>query len=152
MRSRARAVAAVLLGTALAACSVSVGGPDAGQDAGPDSGSASGPGPTGSVSATPATPAAPAASPSSATAPAPGAVAIRDFVFEPANFTVRPGAVVTVRNADTVDHTLTAQDRSFDTGTIAPGASATFTAPARPGASSYLCTLHHFMRGILTVS
>ncbi|MFF1791411.1 cupredoxin domain-containing protein [Kitasatospora sp. NPDC058243] len=152
MRPRARAVAAVLLGAALAACSVSVGGPDSGQDAGPDSGSASGPGPTGSVSATPATPAAPAASPSSATAPAPGAVAIRDFVFEPANFTVRPGAVVTVRNADTVDHTLTAQDRSFDTGTIAPGASATFTAPARPGASSYLCTLHHFMRGILTVS
>ncbi|MFD7742113.1 cupredoxin domain-containing protein [Streptomyces sp. MJM8645] len=73
-------------------------------------------------------------------------------MFEPANFTVRPGAVVRVRNADTVDHTLTAQDRSFDTGTIAPGASATFTAPARPGASSYLCTLHHFMRGILTVS
>ncbi|MEV8327309.1 cupredoxin domain-containing protein [Kitasatospora sp. NPDC056731] len=149
MRSRARAVAAVLLGAALAACSVSVGGPDAGPDSGPDSGSTSGPGPSGSA---PATPAAPAASPSSATAPGPGAVAIRDFVFEPANFTVRPGAVVTVRNADTVDHTLTAQDRSFDTGTIAPGASATFTAPARPGASSYLCTLHHFMRGILTVS
>ncbi|MFF3003515.1 cupredoxin domain-containing protein [Kitasatospora sp. NPDC057940] len=79
-------------------------------------------------------------------------MAIRDFAFEPADFTVRPGAVVTVRNADTVDHTLTAQDGGFDTGTIAPGASATFTAPARPGASSYLCTLHHFMRGILTVS
>ncbi|MFJ2807512.1 cupredoxin domain-containing protein [Kitasatospora sp. NPDC087271] len=147
-------MAAVLLGAALAACSVRVGGPDSGPDSGvtsgvtsgSTSGATSGPGPTGSVSATPA------ASPSSATAPAPGAVAIRDFAFEPADFTVRPGAVVTVRNADAVDHTLTAQDRSFDTGTIAPGASATFTAPARPGASSYLCTLHHFMRGILTVS
>ncbi|MEV7930297.1 cupredoxin domain-containing protein [Kitasatospora sp. NPDC088779] len=143
-------MAAVLLGAALAACSVRVGGPDSGPDSGSTSvatsGVTSGPGPTGSVSATPA------ASPSSATAPAPGVVAIRDFAFEPADFTIRPGAVVTVRNADTVDHTLTAQDRSFDTGTIAPGASATFTAPARPGASSYLCTLHHFMRGILTVS
>ncbi|MFJ7278425.1 cupredoxin domain-containing protein [Kitasatospora sp. NPDC098663] len=138
-------MAAVLLGAALAACSVRVGGPDSG----PDSGSTSGPGPTGSVSATPP---APAASPSPATAPAPGAVVIRDFVFEPADFTVRPGAVVTVRNADTVEHTLTAQDRGFDTGVIAPGASATFTAPARQGASSYLCSLHHFMRGILTVS
>ncbi|MFJ3217471.1 cupredoxin domain-containing protein [Kitasatospora sp. NPDC086801] len=135
MRPRARAVAAVLLGATLAACSVSVGGP--------------GPGPSGSA---PATPVTPAASRPSATAPSPGAVAIGDFVFEPADLTVRPGAVVTVRNTDPVDHTLTAQDRSFDTGTIAPGASATFTAPAQPGAYAYLCTLHHFMRGILTVS
>ncbi|MEE1786454.1 cupredoxin domain-containing protein [Streptomyces sp. SP17BM10] len=79
-------------------------------------------------------------------------VTIRDFLFQPANLTVRPGGTVTVVNADTVAHTLTAQDRTFDTAPIAPGASATFTAPTQRGAYAYQCTFHHFMRGILTVA
>ncbi|MFE2413541.1 cupredoxin domain-containing protein [Kitasatospora sp. NPDC059408] len=78
-------------------------------------------------------------------------VTIGNFLFQPANFTVRPGGTVTVVNADTVEHTLTAQDRTFDTAPIAPGDSATFKAPAQRGAYSYQCTFHHFMRGILTV-
>ncbi|MGW1177907.1 cupredoxin domain-containing protein [Kitasatospora sp. NPDC002543] len=81
-----------------------------------------------------------------------GAVAIRDFSFEPADLTVRPGTVVTVTNTGTTPHTLTAQDGTFDTGPVAPGATATVTAPSQPGASSYLCAFHHFMRGTLTVS
>ncbi|MFJ2576804.1 cupredoxin domain-containing protein [Kitasatospora aureofaciens] len=109
-----------------------------------------GPGPAESSSAAPPSSAAPR--PTATTASAAGTVMISDFLFQPANFTVHPGAAVTVVNAGTVEHTLTAQDRSFDTGPIAPGTSATFTAPTQPGAYSYLCTFHHFMRGILTVA
>ncbi|WP_369184587.1 cupredoxin domain-containing protein [Streptomyces sp. Y1] len=83
---------------------------------------------------------------------APGTVTIRDFLFQPADFTVPAGTRLTVVNADTVSHTLTAQDSSFDTGPIAPGASAVLTAPARPGDYPYRCTFHHFMRGTLTVA
>ncbi|MQS11234.1 hypothetical protein F7Q99_02755 [Streptomyces kaniharaensis] len=110
-----------------------------------------GPAPSESSSAAP--PSSPGPGPSSPTgSTAAGTVTIRNFLFQPANLTVGPGAVVTVTNADTVEHTLTAQDRSFDTGPITPGGTATFEAPTQPGAYSYLCTLHHFMRGILTVA
>lgn len=95
----------------------------------------------------------PSEAPSPVASPSPftGTVTVRDFSFEPADFTVTPGAVMTVTNTGTTDHTLTAQDGGFDTGPIAPGATATVTAPSRPGAYSYLCSFHHFMRGILTV-
>ncbi|MFJ6623386.1 cupredoxin domain-containing protein [Kitasatospora sp. NPDC091335] len=70
--------------------------------------------------------------------------------FEPDDFTVGPGAVATVTNTGTTAHTLTAQDGSVDTGPIAPVAGTTLTAASQPGAYAYLCTFHHFMRGILT--
>ncbi|MEV7595954.1 cupredoxin family copper-binding protein [Kitasatospora sp. NPDC089797] len=79
-------------------------------------------------------------------------VAIRNFRFEPAEFTLRPGDTVTVTNQDSTTHTLTATDKSFDTGAILPGASATFTAPQQPGAHPYTCTIHPFMQGTLTVT
>ncbi|MFJ4188608.1 cupredoxin domain-containing protein [Kitasatospora sp. NPDC089509] len=93
-----------------------------------------------------------ASTPSSPT-PFVGTVTIRDFAFDPADFTVHPGAVVTVRNTGTVTHTLTAQDpTTFDTGPIAPGGTASFIAPSQPGTYPYLCGYHHFMRGLLTVA
>ncbi|MFD5436446.1 cupredoxin domain-containing protein [Kitasatospora sp. NPDC127067] len=107
-----------------------------------------GPEETTSPVVAPSAPSTPAPSPT----PFAGTVTIRDFSFEPDNFTVGPGAVVTVTNTGTTTHTLTAQDGTFDTGPIAPGAAATLTAPSQPGAYSYHCTFHHFMRGILTVA
>ncbi|KJS58088.1 hypothetical protein VM95_35615 [Streptomyces rubellomurinus] len=65
---------------------------------------------------------------------------------------MHPGDTITVVNDDTTAHTLTASDKSFDTGTIAPGKSATLTAPAKPGSYPYICTIHQFMHGTLTVS
>nr|WP_271417100.1 cupredoxin domain-containing protein [Streptomyces lienomycini] len=57
-----------------------------------------------------------------------------------------------VANDDTTTHTLTAaEDNAFDTGDIAPGRSATFTAPSKPGDFPYDCTIHPFMKGTLTV-
>ncbi|MFE0465531.1 cupredoxin domain-containing protein [Kitasatospora sp. NPDC058965] len=78
-------------------------------------------------------------------------ITIKDFRFSPDTATVHPGETVTVVNEDTTAHTLTAQDKSFDTGTLEPGRSATVTAPAEPGRYPYLCTIHPFMAGTLTV-
>lgn len=79
-------------------------------------------------------------------------VTIKDFTFEPASLTVSPGAKVTVVNKDSTTHTLTAsKGGSFDTGDIAPGKSATFTAPSTAVDFPYACTIHPFMKGTLTV-
>jgi plastocyanin len=86
------------------------------------------------------------------TAPAaPNTITINNFAFSPSTLTVSPGAKVTVKNADSATHTLTASDKSFDTGSIATGASKIFTAPTKPGTYSYICTIHQFMQGTLTV-
>ncbi|MET7813996.1 cupredoxin family copper-binding protein [Streptomyces sp. NPDC005395] len=91
----------------------------------------------------------------SATGPSTGGgtrITIQDFKFQPASLTVSAGAEVTVVNKDTTTHTVTAsKGGSFDTGDIAPGKSATFTAPSKPGDFPYTCTIHPFMKGTLTV-
>ncbi|MFJ7280703.1 cupredoxin domain-containing protein [Kitasatospora sp. NPDC098663] len=79
-------------------------------------------------------------------------VAIKNFRFEPAEFTLCPGDTATVTNLDSTPHTLTATDKSFDTGTITPGTTATVTGPQQPGTHPYTCTIHPFMRGTLTVT
>lgn len=95
--------------------------------------------------------ATPSASPSS---PAVGGtrITIKDFTFGPADLTVRPGAKVTVVNEDSTAHTVTATGaKPFDTGTIGPGRTATFTAPSKTGGYPYFCTIHPSMKGSLTV-
>lgn len=52
------------------------------------------------------------------------------------------GSPITVRNAGATPHTLTAQDGSFDTGRIEPGASTTITLPDRLGAVHIYCRYH----------
>ncbi|MFC1405610.1 MULTISPECIES: cupredoxin domain-containing protein [Streptacidiphilus] len=76
---------------------------------------------------------------------------ISDFTFAPSALTVSPGQTVTVVNHDSSTHTVTAGDKSFDTGDIAPGKSGSFTAPTKPGSYPYICTIHQFMHGTLTV-
>jgi glucose dehydrogenase len=60
---------------------------------------------------------------------------------------------VTWDNKDSVPHTATADDNSFDTGTIEPGASgsATIKAAAGSGSISYHCTIHPWMKATLTL-
>jgi plastocyanin len=81
----------------------------------------------------------------------PASITIDNFAFSPATLAVAPGATVTVVNKDTAAHTVTAADKSFDTGTIAPGATKTFNAPNKPGSYGYKCTIHPFMTAGLTV-
>jgi plastocyanin len=87
----------------------------------------------------------------STTAAAPNTITIDNFAFAPKSMTVSPGATVTVKNNDSTAHTLTANNKSFDTGGINAGGSKTFTAPTKPGTYAYICTIHPFMKGTLVV-
>jgi plastocyanin len=81
-------------------------------------------------------------------------IVIKNFAFVPADLTVSPGATITVHNEDPATHTVTAvspHDKVFDTGDIAGGATKTFTAPSSAGSYPYICEIHQFMHGTLTV-
>ncbi|MFI1737771.1 cupredoxin domain-containing protein [Streptomyces sioyaensis] len=91
------------------------------------------------------------AGPTSA-APAAARLTIKDFTFKPAALSVRPGGTVTVVNEDSTTHTVTANAaKAFDTGSIGPGRTVTFKAPAKAGSYPFRCTIHPYMKGTLTV-
>ncbi len=81
-------------------------------------------------------------------------VHIKDYAFSPADLTVKAGTKLTFVNDDGVTHTATAPDGAFDTGDIQPGKSVTVTAKAPTGGSGavpYICSIHQFMKGSITV-
>lgn len=80
-------------------------------------------------------------------------IVITNFMFQPASLTVSPGALVHVRNEDSVTHTLTdkADPGLFNTGDIPPGQTRTFKAPGTAGSYPYICAIHQFMSGTLVV-
>jgi plastocyanin len=78
-------------------------------------------------------------------------VVIRNFAYGPSSLAVSPGAKVAVMNEDRAPHTVTARNKSFDTGTIAGGQRGEFTAPTSPGTYPYICTVHPSMVGTLIV-
>ena len=75
---------------------------------------------------------------------------IADFSFGQPR-TVAAGAVVQVSNADAEAHTLTAEDGTFDTGSVDGGTVVSFTAPTVPGTYSFYCDIHPSMTGSLVV-
>ena len=77
-------------------------------------------------------------------------VSIEDFYFEPANAAVQPGDTIVWINEGVHPHTVTADDGSFDSGTLQPGQAFSWTFRA-PGTVSYYCTIHPFMRGSVSV-
>jgi len=78
------------------------------------------------------------------------AVDIAGFAFSPKSVTVEVGDTVTWTNADAQGHTATADDASFDTGTIAGGASASETF-ATAGTFGYHCKIHPAMTATVVV-
>jgi plastocyanin len=89
--------------------------------------------------------------PSGTSQPKSGAITIANFKFAPGTLTVKRGTRVIVTNHDSAAHTATADDgKSFDTGDISDGASATFTVD-RAGTYSYHCAIHPFMKATLVV-
>jgi plastocyanin len=78
------------------------------------------------------------------------AVTIAGFAFAPPTVTVEVGDTVTWTNQDSVAHTATATDGSWDTGDIAQGASASITF-STAGTFTYLCTPHPTMTGTVVV-
>ena len=65
--------------------------------------------------------------------------------------TVAPGTTVRVLDGDDEPHTVTADDRSFDTGSLDKTHPGTFTAPSKPGSYAIHCTVHPSMHGTITV-
>jgi plastocyanin len=80
-------------------------------------------------------------------------IVIQDFMFHPMTLTVKPDAVITVTNKDTATHTVTStgSPQAFNSGNVAPGATVTFHAPDKAGTYSYICNIHQYMQGTLTV-
>jgi plastocyanin len=103
--------------------------------------------------------ASPSSAGSSAAAPSAGgqsggagaSVDIKNFAFNPATLSVKVGDSVTWTNDDTTAHTVTADDKSFDSGNVAQGATFKHTFDAA-GTFSYHCTIHSNMKATITVS
>jgi plastocyanin len=72
--------------------------------------------------------------------------------YSPNPGTVRVGQTVAWRNADSVAHTATANGGSFNTGTIAPGATSNPIVMSTAGSFDYHCTIHPSMIGALSVT
>jgi plastocyanin len=97
----------------------------------------------------------PAAAPATETpateAPSSGpTIEIEGFAFSTLD-PVAPGTEIAVSNVDGAQHTLTADDGSFNTGGLDGGATIAITAPDVPGTYSFVCNIHPSMTGSLTV-
>lgn len=79
-----------------------------------------------------------------------GAIAVKDFAFDPAVTSVPVGTEVTWRNEDPAAHTATALDGEFDSDTLDPGAAFKFRFE-EPGTFSYRCEIHPEMKGTVKV-
>lgn len=74
---------------------------------------------------------------------------ISDFTFSAS--AAEPGATVAVSNRDGFPHTATADDGSFQSGTVDAGGTGGFVAPSAPGTYPFHCEIHPQMNGALTV-
>jgi plastocyanin len=78
-------------------------------------------------------------------------VSVQDNTFKPGTIKVAVGDTITWKNAGAVAHTVTATDgAAFDSGTLEPGKSFTFTAD-KAGKISYVCNFHAGMQGTIEV-
>lgn len=75
---------------------------------------------------------------------------ISNFSFQPKTITIKVGDTVTWKNNDSAAHTVTADNGSFDSGSIGRGGtySRTFT---QTGTYPYYCSLHPNMTGTVIV-
>ena len=97
---------------------------------------------------TPARPAQQRAGP--AQRPAVVTVVMRNTTFSPSRIQIRTGTTVVWRNDDQLIHTVTADNKSFDSGLIQPGRTYRRTFD-RPGEYPYYCMPHPFMKGVVVV-
>ena len=77
-------------------------------------------------------------------------VQVVNYAFKPQTVTVPVGATVTWKFVDTVDHTVSATDKSFMSPALNGGKTYqhTFT---KAGSYPYICSIHPFMTGTVTV-
>ena len=85
------------------------------------------------------------------TAPAGYSFHERDYSFDPSTFSVAAGTRVTIVNQGPSYHTWTSDAGAWDSGTLAPGATYSYTFTAR-GTFTFKCTIHPIMQGTVTVT
>jgi len=78
-------------------------------------------------------------------------VEIVDFSFRSDTLEITAGTTVTWTNNDTVPHTATADDGSFDSGKLSKGDTFSVTFD-EPGTYPYFCEYHTGMKGTIVVS
>jgi plastocyanin len=79
-----------------------------------------------------------------------GAVSIVDFAFQPATLEVTTGSTVTWTNTGAAPHTVSADDGSFDSGTLSPGSTFSQTFDSA-GTFTYHCNIHPNMTASIVV-
>lgn len=151
MRARAGAIGAALL-VVIAACS------SGGDEAPPAPATTARDGaPAAQRAPSPTTTAAPApttAAPTTSTAPPAGptaAITIQNFAFSPPVLNVAAGTTVTTTNRDSAPHSWTADDGSWDSGTLGQNTSYSYRF-GRSGTFSYYCAIHPSMKGTVNVA
>ena len=78
-------------------------------------------------------------------------ITIKDFDYAPRDIEAKVGDTITVVNEDSASHTLTAEDKAFDTGPFGKETK-TFTV-TKAGKFTYSCTVHPYMpKGVIQVS
>jgi plastocyanin len=78
------------------------------------------------------------------------AVDTGDYYFAPASLTIKAGDTVVWTNSGGEAHTVTADDGSWGTDDLEPGASFSHSFP-RPGTYTYSCVIHDGQSGTITV-
>lgn len=77
-------------------------------------------------------------------------ITIKNFKYE-VPVSVRPGAIVTVTNADSAPHTLTVKDEGGFDIEVPGGGTVIFPAPDASAEYDIICTFHPQMTGTLVV-
>jgi plastocyanin len=77
-------------------------------------------------------------------------VKIRNFKFEPTNLEIAVGKTVQFINLDEEPHTATSTDGAFNSRALDTNQTWNYTA-TKPGTYPYICSVHPFMKGTLTV-
>ena len=85
------------------------------------------------------------------TAPPGTSVTMAGARFTPATILIHAGGTVRWFNDDAMPHTVTATDRAWDSGYLAPGGSFERRFD-HPGSYSYVCVYHSWMTGTVVVS
>ena len=77
-------------------------------------------------------------------------VDVKNFSFTPASLTVAKGTTVTWKFDDSANHNVTASDNSFKSTDLHTGGSYSYTFNT-VGTYNYICTIHQYMKGSVTV-
>ncbi|MBI4284485.1 MAG: cupredoxin family copper-binding protein [Chloroflexi bacterium] len=112
--------------------------------------SCSSPAPTPAATATPSPVLTPAPAPSPTPSPGPVEVQIARFAFSPAEISIKLGTRVTWSNLDATPHTITASDKSFESGRMEKNDSFSYTFNSK-GTYEYVCAYHANMKGKVNV-